>query len=362
MRIAVVIPGIMGSALYYPQPSGDRHVIWGENFAGNYKRLLSNPTILAWSGNQASTELLESIYLSRAIPFAKVRLWQRLLEHLRNHAEFGRPERTVKAAYDWRGSLLDSAIGLVERIDAHIEGRLSAAPASDVRLSVLTHSMGGVLLRCAIGLGLLDVQRVERIVHIGTPLAGAPDAFRAAYGDPGLPLLREMNHLIRGKRTHQFWQHLQRCVRTFPSLYELMPHPGQNFLVFSPARRENPFDPRFTSYLPTEHLQGARDVQAALQEAERRLFAAGTAVYTIFTENHSQRMTDLDYRVRAIAAPDPEYEILEAGASTRQGDGTVPVESARGSHQTCRWKPLLNVTHASMCNEKKVIQVLETIL
>jgi Lecithin:cholesterol acyltransferase len=362
MGVAVVIPGIMGSALYQPRSGGGRAYIWEENFAANYKRLLLNPTILNWSDRPASAELLENVRMSSVVPFAKRRLWQRMLEYLGDHEEFGREHRIVKAAYDWRGSLLDSAVGLVERIDGHIAEQLAGSPVSDVRLSVLTHSMGGVLVRCAIGLGLLDLDRVERIVHIGTPLAGAPDAFRAAYGDPGLPLLREMNHLIRGKRTHLFWEHLQGCVRTFPSLFELMPHPGQNFLLFSPVRRENPFDPRFTSYLPKERLESARSVQAALEEAERRLVAAGTAVYTIFTENHSQRTTDLDYRVRAIAAPEPTYEILELGASTRQGDGTVPMESARGSHASCKWKPLLNVTHASMCNDKKVTQVLGTIL
>jgi len=362
VRVAVVIPGIMGSVLYQPQSGHGRAYIWEENFAANYQRLLSNPTLLNWSGQAASAELLENARMSSLVPFPKRRLWRRMLDYLGDHEEFGREHCIVKAAYDWRASLLDSSTDISSAIATHIAEHFAETSAQEIRLSFITHSMGGVLLRCAIGLGIVDAGRIDRFVHIGSPLQGAADAFSAVYGDPGLPMLREMAHLIKGKNTHQFWTHLQECVQTFPSLYEIMPFPGQNFLVYTPGRRENPFDLRFTSYLPPARVTSARTVHARLDDAERILASAGTPVYTIFTETHSQKRTDLDYLVRAIAAPVSGYDIVDVIGTTPQGDGTVPSESARGNPTSCKWKPLVNVTHASMCNDKKVIALLPTIL
>lgn len=54
-RVAVVVPGIMGSSLFYEEGSGRRTEIWGENFMSNYGRLLSNPTLLRWNGTNLIT-------------------------------------------------------------------------------------------------------------------------------------------------------------------------------------------------------------------------------------------------------------------------------------------------------------------
>ena len=214
---------------------------------------------------------------------------------------------------------------------------------------------------CA-GLKLLSSSKIDRVIHVGSPLTGSGDAFRAAYGSPSLPLMRELSELIHGKNTYQFWQHLQSSIKTFPSLYQLMPNPGQNFLFYSASRRENPFDDRFPSQVAAEYRRVADDLRQTMRTSDLVIARDSIPVITVFTENHSQVPTDTDFRVRDIGEPDPGYEILEIVGETRLGDGTVLAESARGTDATAQPKPLLNIRHDSLCNDKKVADVLATII
>ena len=108
-RVAVVVPGIMGSTLFYGEDPERREEIWGENFRTNYRRLLSNPTLLRWNGRPAESSLLENVYISNVVRFPKYRLWRGLLQYLYGHPEFGPHDRTLIYSYDWRQSLLETA-------------------------------------------------------------------------------------------------------------------------------------------------------------------------------------------------------------------------------------------------------------
>ena len=46
MRVAVIVPGIMGSVLWDEDATGKRVEIWGENFYDNYRRILTHPELL----------------------------------------------------------------------------------------------------------------------------------------------------------------------------------------------------------------------------------------------------------------------------------------------------------------------------
>jgi hypothetical protein len=43
MRVAVIVPGIMGSTLRYEDGAGGRTELWGQNFWDNYRRVLVTP-------------------------------------------------------------------------------------------------------------------------------------------------------------------------------------------------------------------------------------------------------------------------------------------------------------------------------
>ncbi len=67
-RVAVLIPGIMGSVLYTTR-SGTRDEIWSGDFLKNYNLLVRrDPTLLRWNGTPAQASLLENIYPMLRLP------------------------------------------------------------------------------------------------------------------------------------------------------------------------------------------------------------------------------------------------------------------------------------------------------
>lgn len=357
-RVAVVIPGIMGSALFYEEGPDQRDEIWGENFFTNYKRLLDNSTMLRWNGTPAESSLLQNIYFSRTIPLLpKYRLWDGVLQHLYRHPEFGKGDNTLLYSYDWRQSLLKTAEHLGKRLDEHAQNLDSSD--EELRYVFFTHSMGGLVLRIALALGVLDSSRVGKIVHIGSPLEGAPVAFRSAYKSGSLPLLQELSHLFRGtKNAPRFFEHLLDNVRTFDSIYQLMPPVGHDYLFYTPTHKSNPLAEEF---MPQNKRALADQAHGLLREAKRMISDGGIEAFTIYGEWH-QDATDLEYRVQQLGAPNPGYEITQSHGVTHDGDGTVPKWSAAGNSTSCKQNLLMNVAHATMCNNRKVVRLLSGIL
>jgi hypothetical protein len=359
-RVAVVIPGIMGSSLYYSQGRGQRYEIWGEDFYENYKRLLSNSTLLRWDGTPAESSLLESVYPSTRIRLKKIPLWEALLGFLNKHPEFGNNGQTLKHSYDWRQSLLETARHLGERIDRHTEDLVSRRGLADedLRYVFFTHSMGGLVVRIALALGALDPVKVDRIVHIGTPLRGAPAAFRSAYERGSLPLLRELFRIFYRKNEERFFEHLLRNIRTFPSIYQLMPPAHEEYLFYSPGHRSNPLGEHS---ICDDKRELANQAHQRLTEGEEVITAHNIKTYTIYSESHTKCKTDREYEVQQLGQPEPGYRIFNV-ISTDMGDGTVLKWSAEGSGYNCKRKPLQNVTHAYMCNQSRVVELLPGIL
>jgi pimeloyl-ACP methyl ester carboxylesterase len=357
VRIAVLVPGFMGSALH---ERGQE--LWSANFLVNYARLLDDPEFLEWSPGQepASATLIEDFCVSKRLPWLRKKIWNRLLGFLEADAEFGAPGRILKAGYDWRQSVLDTASDLSDAIDTHI----ASSPGGDVEspeLTFIAHSMGGLVVRCAIAGGLIAPERVDRLIQIGSPLEGSAEAFDGAYRSGRLPFLRELTTLVRWRNAHQFFESLLRSIQTFPSSYQLMPPAGDNFLYFPPTRRENPFDNRFPSSIPSSLRATAVAAHTALQGAEGVIAANGIASHTVYSD-WNQASVDLVYHVMTTAGSAPGYRILDVEDETREGDGTVAAASASGSSATSRQWPLKNVDHAYMCHEKKVVEYLRTIL
>lgn len=112
---------MMGSTLSYEDAAGRRTEIWGENFSANYRRLVTNSTLLRWNGRPAECSVIENVYVSKVVRFPKHRLWGRLLGYLRDHPEFGDRDRTLLYGYDWRQSLPEPAERLGERLREHAE-------------------------------------------------------------------------------------------------------------------------------------------------------------------------------------------------------------------------------------------------
>lgn len=115
-------------------------------------------------------------------------------------------------AYDWRKPIGESVDRLIRTIKAQNE--------LGYNVYLVAHSMGGLLAKLAIqelekeGVSSL----VSRLITIGTPWRGAPDAFKVlSYGEPGLYSdIFQFRELFDDKETRDL-------AMQFPSVYQLLP-------------------------------------------------------------------------------------------------------------------------------------------
>jgi hypothetical protein len=355
MRIAIVIPGIMGSALFYRDASGQQFDLWSDRLSDNYRRLLENPAVLNWDGRVANATVMESVAPLPVVPY-RISLWGRISKLLGEHAEFGAPGGTIKFGYDWRCSLVQTGAQLGETL-ARRADEASDAGASDVRFTFVTHSMGGLVARVALALQSFPIGTVDKIVHIGSPLLGAPSAFGAAYGDGRLPLLRELSvFLYRRKNGSKFFQMLLECIQTFPSLYQMLPPRNYRFILEKPGFPLSPFQPSHARYIPARFRKHAEEARALLDAAGKIISSESIATHTIYTDHHRKRGTEIEFVVRPIG-PDLGYEIRDL-LPVPSGDGTVPRESAMGEGP----RPVASVAHMDMCNDRRVTDILRTVI
>lgn len=105
------------------------------------------------------------------------------------------PRALIEFPYDWRLSIDYNAAELVARCERHLESwrRVVAenryGDASEVRLVIVAHSMGGLVARYAVTeLGLAPL--VGRLITLGTPYYGAVKAVRMLATGEGAPLPR----------------------------------------------------------------------------------------------------------------------------------------------------------------------------
>ncbi len=215
--------------------------------------------------------------------------------------------------YDWR-------LGLDK-----LGKRLAASIAAQGRpVTVVAHSMGGLVARVAVR--LLPKRLVRRVVMLGTPNGGcfAPvQALRGTY-----PFVRRMSALDR-KHTPEYLAENVFC--TFPGLYHMLPPPQRALGV----DLFNPHSWPTDGPAPNTRLLGEiAAVRAGFAPADSRMVhIVGVNQQTVV----SLRRTAAGF----------EY------AMNRNGDGTVPVSSARLPGLKCYY---VDESHADLANNPRVIQ------
>lgn len=362
--IAVLIPGMMGSSLEYSGYRGGTETLWGEDIYANYDRLIKQPGTLRWVGNRAEARLLKALFLAPPMPgigvrfsWRKIDLWGALVEWLASHPSYDVNE-TIEFGYDWRAPLVESANELAGRLEVATTGAvLDESDGITPKFTFITHSMGGILVRVALGTGALLPGQIDRIIHIGSPLKGAPAAFRSAYDSAGLPFFQELFSFIRRKNTAAFQQNLLECIRTFPSLYCLLPTEEISYLFYSQSSRSNPLREKYMD----EFCRGtAHEAHRLVAKSQELIEQHHIPTYAIYTAMHAGRRTELEYRVTPLGLG-RGYAIDEIVARTIHGDGTVPSDSARGEG-TVSALSVLDVEHAYMCNNVSVVECLNSVV
>lgn len=141
-------------------------------------------------------------------------------------------------SYDWRQDILHS----VKELDRLIEAVRRDYADPTLRVDVVAHSMGGLIARYYLRFGTRDVldgaphqvtmdgaQRVRKLVLLGTPNVGSISSLHAFINGEKVGLGRIS----------------PRTLATFPSGYQLFPHPLNSWLVDieGKPRHDELFDP-----------------------------------------------------------------------------------------------------------------------
>lgn len=191
----VVLPGIMGSLLQSTQGLID--LLW------------VNPLAFA----RGRVNLLEMDDTGERDSDPRVHITATSLELL-YYTKFvvalGKQVDLFQFPYDWRRDIR----ALAGQLHAALE-RWGAG--TDRRFTLVGHSMGGLVSRAYLALYPEAAERrVERVILLGTPNHGAPEAIRnLIQGNDLMNLARRLNENNDGHR----------LVRRIPAIYQLLPAP-----------------------------------------------------------------------------------------------------------------------------------------
>src|SRR5687768_5816192 len=156
VHVCVLVPGIMGSVLKLAN-----EVVWPGSIASlalPYRKMeeLLDPALVA-------TDCIRSFVLPQ---------YQALIDDLAA-CDFNESEHTlVIAPYDWRKPIEDAAHTLAARLAVVIQRH-----GADVELSLVAHSMGGLVSRYFLESGVFGSapgwKNVQRLLTLVTPHRGA---------------------------------------------------------------------------------------------------------------------------------------------------------------------------------------------
>jgi len=352
-RVAVVIPGIMGSCL----ERDSRTELWTEDIRANYRRLVTNPAVLQYHGTAAKApRVMEAIRFPLGI--WKVHLLGRLLQFLRNHPSFSHKLGVLTFAYDWRESVATSAQNLGRFLRQKLSALLSKQRCG---LTFVTHSMGGLVARVALMEEHVNRSFVEKVIHIAPPFLGSAAAFRSIFHKCNLPLIEDFIWLCYGLKNGSLaLENFRGVLSSFPSMYELMPPVSEEFLYIGAAGMTNPLAAPHV-VIDAAMRKQARHVHQRIRSSLGQLPKWGIEAHTIYATGGPDQ-TDETYKVFEDAA---HYEVLEPVpyAATDRGDGTVTARSCTfDGRDTANSREVVGEKHAYMCNSKKVIEILATLI
>ena len=220
--------------------------------------------------------------------------------------------------YDWRLGIEAAAAALAKALRNHDAGRVS----------IVAHSMGGLVSRAA--LALPEAGHVERAVLLGTPNLGALAPLQALRGT--YPVVRNMARLDLLRSAEEL---TAQVFSGFTSLYQMLPGPECGVDLLDRAQ--------WPSLGPSprgELLEHARGFLAGLPAPDER-FAAIAGVGQKTVTALSRRRNEFVYTI------------------TRGGDGTVPAASAALNGARSYYAP---VAHNDLTRDARIASALVDLL
>ncbi len=231
----IVVPGMLGSRL---READSGREIWP---GSPLQALLGDRSRLALDIDPRSLEPVDKGVEAYALFDGLLGMdfyghLQRTLEHAGGYrlTAAGTPinhpgRRYYVMPYDWRQDNVLTA----QRLDALIEQIRRDHGDPDLKVDVVAHSMGGLVLRYYLRYGTLDVLDDN---HLEINFAGLSKVRTAVLlGTPNLGSVSALHGFIEGSRVG--WNRVPPEVAvTMPSTYQLFPHPLHDWLVTAEGR------------------------------------------------------------------------------------------------------------------------------
>ena len=205
--------------------------------------------------------------------------------------------------FDWRLSVTD--------LGKRLEAALASDPAASI--SLVAHSMGGLVCRAAVKLNGPGIRKVKRIVMLGTPNFGSFVPVQVLNMQYSF-----VNNVVAMDVTQSTDALTREVFSTFPSLYQMLPSSEKYSLpdLFDPA-----VWPASMPRLDRDLLAKSKVVQAGLPTADPRFrLIAGVDQETVTSVQKNA---------------DGRFEFF----STFAGDGTVPLALAKLSDEQTWYVP-----------------------
>ncbi len=351
----------MGSALLYkgPGPLGDlaEEYVWSEYVTD----VLSSRKLAQLAYPTSSNAVVEAKHIIEHItvpylPFLRREVYATILNHLQRTA-VAEGQQFIDFAYDWRASLATSAEKLIRRV----VDITSSNPIPSVAL--VSHSMGGLVCRLALSSSAELRGQVRRLVHIATPLHGVIKAYRTLKDSPALnppiddvfrwlSVIRDMYYAHL--RQPRFSDMLMQVIRSFPSVYELLPPADVQVLVTETGEARSCVD-------KSVWQESFHDLVIQARSVHDRLAAAANLDIPMLVVYSAAYETDLTYRIRGGASS--VFDIRNV-ASTARGDKTVTADSAvyRCPAEARYRETRLPYEHVSLCRNYRTLQMIDRYL
>ncbi|WP_176523157.1 lipase/acyltransferase domain-containing protein [Bacillus thuringiensis] len=339
----IFIPGIKGTELF----NGDNNV-W----------LPKSKRDLEFLRIENELEPKEPIGIFNAI-VKKINIYQRVTEKLRNWF----PGNIETFGYDWRKDAMENKTKLVDAIkDLYFKNQ------EEEKVTIVAHSMGGMIAKLAI----LELEEqglhhmVDKLITIGTPWLGAPDALRVLiYGE----------HVIyRGTDTVTKFMNdsdMKEIARTYPSAYQLLPNQAYYDQI----------DGKYVRTLDKQEVD-YQDIIAEVQtffkgwDEETKTFKYINVWEEYVQPIHIAMLKPLPEEILheciiGIEKPTLYGLSMESGVKRKEykgeftfknGDGVVPLISAIPVDSSNLRKYYVKGEHGYLCSNEIVIELLEKLL
>ncbi len=316
--LIVLLPGLMGSVL--ADQGSDGGVIWVNPLAFAKGRL--NRLDLAPDGKQ---DAVAGARIAAPNP-----LW---LAYAKIVLRLQHEYAVCSFPYDWRRSVTDTAGELKTFIDREL------AESKHRQVTLVGHSLGGLVMIDYLTGDATKAHaesKVKRAIALGAPFRGAIDAVSALANRPNeqMQLARKLNKANDPVR----------MVRSFPSMYEILPAPKGLYPGWDPLPDADIWNPQ--TWLDAGHAINIDHLKAA--EAHHRRIAAADPQVEFFNVVGTHYDTPV-----AISGSDLGTPPKKVKAGPQGGDGTVEVASAIFRNRPAYY---VHETHVELVLERTVIE------